>query len=163
VNHLQPFSPRKVFTLPIGQSNGWYLKRYGILAKESKYDSSAAVSALDYAIGRLPIAGRLDDSSGNHGVGFQIVHFAEVAVVSPVFYWIWGSVLANTNQMRAQWENTTTFTTGVKEVVGCVWEMEIICFETESWKEKMLGGGDAPDENLSRYLECYLPSAESKV
>ena len=33
------------------------------------------------------------DRTGNHAVGFKIVHFAEVAIVSPLFYWQWGSVL----------------------------------------------------------------------
>ncbi len=146
--------------LPTAEANGWQLKRYGILAKDRKFDSTAAVSALDSAIERLPIAGQLDDPEGNHGVGFQIVHFAEVAIVSPVFYWIWGSVLANTNQMRAQWGSTNTFKTGVKEVVGCVWEMEIICFETNSWKETMLGGIGEPADNLARHIERIIPPAE---
>ena len=163
MNHLQSYSVRRVLQLPIGKANGWQLKRYGILAQERTYDSATAASSLDSAIERLPTAGQLDDPNGNHGVGFQIVHFAEVAVVSPVFYWIWGSVLANTNQMRAQWGSTTEFSTGVKEVVGCVWEMEIICYETKSWKEKMLSGIGTTTENLSDYLECSLPSAESVI
>lgn len=103
MNHLQPFSSRRVLQLPAGEAKNWKLKRYGIVANDREYDSTAAVLALDAAVERLPVAGRLDDSEGNHGVGFQIVHFAEVAIVSPVFYWMWGSVLANTSQMRAQW------------------------------------------------------------
>jgi len=163
VNHFQSYSPRKVLRLSAAEANGWQLKRYGVLAKDRQYDSSTVLSALDSAIERLPIAGQLDDPNGNHGVGFQIIHFAEVAVVSPVFYWVWGSVLANTNQMRAQWENTNKFATGVKEVVGCIWEMEIICFETNSWKENMLGNSGTPEVNLSRYLECVLPSADTDI
>ncbi len=159
--HLQSFSSRQVFQLPIGESNGWRLKRYGIVAKDKHYDSSVVDSALEAAIDRLPIAGKLEDPDGNHGVGFQIVHFAEVAIVSPVFYWMWGSVLANAKQMRAQWSNTHTFETGVQEVVGCVWEMDIIAFETNAWKETMLRAGE-PANNLASYMARCIPSAESK-
>lgn len=160
MEHLQSFTPRKVLLLPSVEINGWQLKRYGILAKDRVFDSSTTIAALDAAIERLPKAGKLDDPSGNHGVGFQLIHFAEVAVVSPVFYWIWGSVIANTDQIKAQWENTNTFETGVKEVVGCVWELQILCFESQAWKETMLSGEGIPTENLSRYLERSLPSAE---
>ncbi|MBG6202121.1 hypothetical protein IWQ48_003264 [Labrenzia sp. EL_13] len=38
-----------------------------------------------------------------NGMGFQIVHFAQVTVVAPVFYWQWGIVLSKIGQMRAYW------------------------------------------------------------
>ena len=161
MEHLQPYQCRTLLALPRAEVNGWQLKRYGILANDKTFDSLIASSALDAAIERLPAPGKLDDPNGNHGVGIQLVHFAEVAIVSPAFYWVWGSVLANTNQIRAQWENTAHFTTGVKEVVGCIWEMQILCFETQSWKENMLNGGGIPEENLSLYLNSTLPAAEA--
>jgi len=160
VKHIQPFLPRKCLSLPTVERSGWKLKRYGILAKGKKYDVKIAASALDSAIERLPIAGKLSDPDGNHGVGFHLIHFADVAVVSPVFFWIWGSVLANTDQMRAQWDDPGHFETGVAEVVGCVWEMQIICFETQSWTQSILGKTGTPDERLSRYLEDSWPGAE---
>jgi len=161
LNHLQTYSPRKVLRLPTGNANGWQLKMYGIIAENKKLNSASVNSALNAAIERLPKAGSLDDPSGNHGVGFQIVHFAEVAVVSPVFYWIWGSVLASTDQMRAPWGDSANFETGVTEVVGCVWEMQIMCFETQSWKQKMLSGVGTPEQNVARYIDSCMPLAEA--
>lgn len=137
------------------------MKRYGILSKDKTYDPVTVSLSLKAAIERLPEAGSLRDPSGNHGVGFQLIHFAEVAVVSPVFYWVWGSVLANTHQMRAQWNTSDKFNTGVKEVLGCIWEMQIVCFEIQSWKESMLSGVGIPEENLSNYLKYSLPTAEA--
>ena len=163
MDHLQPYSQREVLRLPLAKANGWQLKRYGVLADNKQSDSVTVDAALDSAIERLPDAGKLCSPDGNHGVGFQIVHFAEVAVVSPVFYWIWGSVLANADQLRAPWDNTEKFDTGVKEVIGCVWEMEIVCFETNSWKQEMLSGKGTPDENLTRYLGSGLPSAKNST
>jgi len=161
MEHLQPFSPRTVLILPSVETNGWQLKRYGILANNRTYDSAITLSALDAAIERLPVAGKPDQPDGNHGIGFQLVHFAEVAVVLPVFYWVWGSVLANTDQMRAQWDSANKFDTGVREVVGCVWELEILAFETEAWKQTMLCGTGLLSDNISRYLKRHLHSAES--
>ncbi len=160
MEHLQSYQSRTVVALPTAQRNDWQLKRYVILSKDRKYDSKSVSLALDSALERLPVAGKLGDVDRNHGVGFQIVHFAEVAIVSPVFYWMWGSVLANVEQMRAQWSDTEKFETGVGEVVGCVWEMEIVCFEVNCWRNTMLVNmGDAPNK-LSSYLKQHLPSSE---
>jgi len=161
MDHFKPYQPRKIIKIPIVEANGWQLKRYAVFAKNKSLDEEVVSSASDAAIERLPDAGNLTDPDGNHGVGFQIIHFAEVAVVSPVFYWVWGSVLANTEQMRAQWDDSMNFESGVKEVVGCVWEMQIICFETQSWMTAMLGEEGPPTEKLSRYLENCFPSAEN--
>jgi hypothetical protein len=163
VSHIQPFVPRRVLCFPTVELDGWQLKRYGILAQERTYDQKVVSSALDSAIERLPTPGKLDDPNGNHGIGFQIVHFAEIAVVSPVFYWMWGSVLANTHQMRAQWDNPREFETGVKEVVACVWEMQIISFESQLWTQTVLSDSGETDEKLSRYLESSLSIAELEV
>ena len=160
MKHLQSFQSRPVLVLPSVQSNGWQLKRYCILSNGRKFDSKTISLALDSALARLPVAGKLGDAGGNHGVGFQIVHFAEVAIVSPVFYWMWGSVLANVDQMRAQWNDAEKFETGVKQVVGCVWEMELVCFEIKSWKNTMLADVGSPADRLDNYLNQYLPSAE---
>jgi len=161
LDHLQPYASRDVLFLPIAEAKGWQLKRYVILAEDKTFDQETVSSALNAATMRLPVAGKITEPGGNHGIGIQLIHFAEVAVVSPIFYWLWGSVLANTHQMRAQWENSSNFETGVKEVVGCVWEMQILCFETQSWKEIMLNEKGAPENNLSRYMNSKYPSAES--
>jgi len=161
MEHLKPFSQRKIVRLPNAEANGWQLKRYGILAENKILKEESITHALNAAIERLPAAGTLEDGNDNHGVGFQLVHFAEVAVVSPVFYWIWGSVLANTHQMRAQWDAMNKFETGIKEVVGCVWEMQIIAFESELWTSTMLGNNRNIEENYAKYLRCGIVTTES--
>ncbi len=153
MEHLQQFCSRRILSLPIAKDHGWQLKRYAILANGRDFDNNIAVSAHIEAIKRLPLAGSLMDGSVNHGVGFQIVHFAEVAVVSPVFYWQWGSVLANIEQIRAKWEAPTMFENGVKEVVGCIWEMEVVSFEINAWKNTLLNNVGAPTKRLASYLE----------
>ena len=152
MEHLQPFNPRSVLSFPMVRDHGWSLKRYAILSEGREFDNDVASAALTEAFNRLPDAGSLADEAGNQGVGFQIIHFAQTAVVSPVFYWQWGSVLANVAQMRAKWEAPTVFGDGVDEVVGCVWEMEVVCFEVSVWKGTVLNDVGSSKERLSAYL-----------
>jgi len=160
MEHLQAFQSRTVINIPTAELDGWQIKRYGILAKAKTYNPDTVSAALEAAINRLPAAGNIDNANGNHGVGIQIVHFAEVAVVSPVFYWIWGSVLAHIDQMRAPWGSSAEFETGVSSVVGCVWEMEIVNYETQLWKETVLADIHTPSERLDYYLNSRLPTAD---
>ena len=152
MKHLQSFLPRTTLALPAADNDGWQLKRYAILANGRNFDERIAAAASVKAIARLPKAGVIHDETDNHGVGFQIIHFAEVAVVSPVFYWQWGSVLANIEQMRAPWGQPSDFGDGKAEVVGCVWEMDIVNFETAAWKSTVLVNEGSPTERVARYM-----------
>ena len=139
--------------LPVAAQDGWQLKRYAILAEGREVSDEVVAAATAEAFRRLPAPGALEDGSGNHGVGFQIIHFAQVAVVSPVFYWQWGSVLAHVDQMRAGWEAPTEFGDGKAEVFGCVWELSIVTQETAAWTETVLHEGGAADTRLAQYLD----------
>lgn len=156
MTHLQAFRARDVVALPAAVQAGWRLKRYAILAQGRDFDDGIAQAATAEALTRLPAPGPLDDAGGNHGVGFQIVHFAEVAVVSPTFYWQWGSVLAHIDQLRAPWSDPTTFDTGKTEVFGCVWEMEIVTFEVQTWTRTMLSGQGDSAGNRAAYMARML-------
>ncbi len=152
MDHLKQFIPRPLLPLSAVESAGWLLKRYAILAGGRTLDTDVVSAATQDALRRLPRPGPLEDSAGNHGVGFQIVHFAEVAIVSPVFYWQWGSVLARIGQRRAAWVDPMTFKDGVEEVVGCIWEMNIVLHETRAWQDAMLGPTGGNQETLQTYL-----------
>ncbi|MEO0401798.1 MAG: hypothetical protein AAF214_05435 [Pseudomonadota bacterium] len=149
MTHLAPFQARDVLALAPVTAQGWTLKRYAILAKGRDYDEAVATAATDTALARLPAPGALTEASGNHGLGFQIIHFAETAVVAPLFYWQWGSVLAHADQLRAPWAAPTTFDTGSAEVFGCVWEMDIVTFEVDAWRRTMLGGHVTPADYIA--------------
>lgn len=159
MRHLQQFRSRKVLPLTICKDRGWQLKRYAILADGREFDETIASAAEAEAFKRLPEAGNLDDEAGNHGIGFQIIHFAQTAVVSPVFYWQWGSVLANLDQMRASWEEPTVFGDGIKEVVGCIWEMDVVSFEISAWKTTLLHDTGLPSQRLANYLGRSYPKS----
>jgi len=158
MDHLRPYQARSVVPLPQFDSNAWRLKRYAIIAPDRSLDRSSADAASVEAINRLPPAGTIESSTGNHGIGFQLIHFAEIAVVAPTFYWLWGSVLANLEQLRAPLASPTTFDTGVTEVLGCVWEMDIVSYEISCWKSTVLSDSGHPYYGVLRYLEQHAPS-----
>ncbi|MEM7070204.1 MAG: hypothetical protein AAF403_00405 [Pseudomonadota bacterium] len=152
-NHYQP---RSSMLLPSVKYNGWQIKRYAIFAKSREFDEKIIFAATRKAKTLLPIAGKIDEPDNNHGVGFQIIHFAETAIVSPVFYWMCESVLANTRQMRAQWNTPTEFDDVTNDIIGCVWELEIIEFEVKSWKHIMLCSNQPLAEKLEHYLNVFF-------
>jgi len=155
MDHLQSFQPRQITPLRNAEQQGWTLKRYAILSDGCSMDDDIVAAATEEAIRRLPSPGSIDDADTNHAIGFQIVHFAQVAVVSPVFYWQWGSVLAHIPQMRAPWVDPTHFADGKAEVFGCLWEMQIVEFETNCWKETVLSGTENPSTNIAAYLSRF--------
>jgi hypothetical protein len=157
VDHLQTFQPRSVVSLPPVKAKGWQLKQYAILADGRAFDDDVVSAAGTEAINRLPAAGSLLDETTNHGVGFQLIHFAQTAVVSPVFYWQWGSVLANIGQIRANWETPTEFADGVEDIIGCIWEMDVVSFEVGAWKATLLTDIGTPSERLDAYLAQRFP------
>lgn len=159
LEHLSPFKERDILHLELAHKQGWRLKRYAIVADGRVFDEGIASAATDEALRRLPEAGSLENATGNHGIGFQIIHFAETAVVSPVFYWQWGSVLARLGQIKAHWDSPTAFNDGVSEVVGCIWEMNVVQHETAAWTSSMLGQTAPPLLRLSTYLEDYVQLA----
>ena len=156
LEHLKPFEERDVVRLESVNDQGWRLKRYAVLADGRAFAEDVASAATDEALSRLPYAGSLENELGNHGIGFQIIHFAETAVVSPVFYWQWGSVLAKPFQIKAQWNNPTVFEDGVDEIVGCVWEMNIVRDEVEAWTSTILGKSSDPLGQVPDYMNAYV-------
>lgn len=152
MSHLDPYVARAVLALPHMQKDGWHLKRYAILTEGRTLADDVVEAATAEALRRLPAPGTLEHGDGNHGIGFQIVHFAETAVVSPVFYWQWGSVLAQVHQMRAPWEAPNNFGDGEAEIIGCEWEMNIVNHETSAWMNSMLSDIGDPDVRRARYM-----------
>ncbi|MET1416021.1 hypothetical protein ABVF61_27375 [Roseibium sp. HPY-6] len=156
MNHLGRFQPRDVLPMPVLEGNGWQLKQYAILSEGRTFDTAVSKAAGSEAFDRLPPAGGLEDPVNAHGIGFQIVHFAQVAVVAPVFYWQWGSVLSKIGQLRASWQTPTLFEDGVEEVIGCLWEMDIVTFEANAWKTTVLSGEGSPAQRLAAYMEARM-------
>ena len=155
MQHLEPYRRRDIRHLEQVDCNGWRLKRYAIIADGRAFDPLVVEAATAAALERLPKAGTLTDGQDNHGIGVQIFHFAEqIPLVSPVFYWKWGSVLFNAHQVRSYSTSPYKIVDGVREVVGCIWEMELVSFEVQAWRNIVLGGDADPNDRVERYLNA---------
>jgi len=153
MQHLKPYRSRDIRALGLSEQDGWRLKRYAIIADGRELDEKAVEAATQAAFLRLPMAGSLIDGQYNHGVGFQIFHFAEdIPLVSPVYYWKWGSVLFNAHQMRSYSDSPYQIVDGVRDVVGCIWEMEVVAFEVRAWRDLVLSESSATEAEVTRYL-----------
>lgn len=153
MQHFKTFQDRTVRALDISERDSWRLKRYAIIAAHREYDTGGVMAATDAAFARLPKAGTLQDAQSNHGIGFQIIHFAEdIPLVSPVFYWTWGSVLFNAHQMRSYRQAPYEIVDGVRDVVGCIWEMQLVAFEVRAWRDTVLSGHGEAETNVAKYL-----------
>lgn len=160
MHHLAPFRRRKISALDPARGEGWHLKRYAILAESRVFDPAAVDVATQAALKRLPPAGALNDADNNHGVGVQLFHFSEeIPLVSPVFYWRWGSVLFNAHQLRSYSETPYEIVDGVRDVVGCIWEMELVSFEVRSWRDIVLTEGAEPAKRIEQYLAAHASDA----
>ena len=153
MDHLQKFCPRNVLLLPIFTDGAWQLKGYAISAKDRVFAEIIATAARTEALKRLPEAGVLMDRTGNHAVGFQIVHFAEDAIVSPLFYWQWGSVPAKIPQSCTLGDPPRGGRRGNNSIIGCVWEMKLVSFEMNAWRAAPLNEGGTLSDRLALYLK----------
>ena len=159
MQHLEPYQHREIRQLNLADSDGWRLKRYAIVADDRTLDPLAVDAATQGAFERLPKARTLSDAQSNHGIGFQIFHFSEqIPLVSPVFYWKWGSVLFNAHQMRSYSDNPYKIVDGVRDIVGCIWEMELVNFEVQAWRDIVLREGADPDARVAQYLKANAAS-----
>lgn len=159
MDHLTPYASRQITALAPATKQGWRLKRYALMAGDRALDAHTVKAATRAAQRRLPPPGTLAQGSGNHGCGFQIIHFAQTAIVSPVFYWQWGSVLSSLTQLRAPRHAPTAFEDGYTEIVGCVWELEIVAFETQAWTQTVLAPGAPVADPITDYLKLSHPKA----
>lgn len=159
MQHLERYQRREVRKLALAENKGWRLKRYAIVADGRTLDPLAIDAATQGALERLPKAGMLLDAEENHGIGFQIFHFAEqIPLVSPVFYWKSGSVLFNAHQMRSYSDTPYKIEDGVRDVVGCIWEMELVNFEVQAWRDTVLREGTDPENRIATYLKANAAS-----
>ena len=56
--------------------------------------------------------------------------------------------------MKVHWNEPTVFKDGVDEIVGCVWEMNIVRDEVKAWTDTMLGRSQNPLDQMSKYLKA---------
>lgn len=151
--HMNPltYSPRLVKALPPVEACGRVLKAYAMFAQpehgsalpEPEWLRQHAASVL----GEPP-------QEGDHPVGFLILHYgkeADYLLVSQWYdadmlkHWVRGSVVDA--------EGGTTFAPlAQRDLIACVWELEVIRFERDAWVNTVLSQGRLDQVALDAYL-----------
>jgi hypothetical protein len=145
------YSPRLVKAFPPLEVGGRLLKVYGLFAEPERASTFAAPEWL-----RQQVASVLHESpqQGDHPVGFLILHYAmdgDYLLVGQWYdanmikHWVRGSVVDP--------EGSTTFTPlAQRDLVACVWELEVIKFERDAWVNTVLARGRLDQASLDAYL-----------
>jgi hypothetical protein len=145
------YSPRLVKAFPPLEAAGRALKVYGLFAEP---DSSAAFPPPQWL--RQQAAGVLagPPGAGDHPAGFLILHYGmdgNYLLVSQWYdannlkHWVRGSA--------ARAAAGTAFTPlAQRDLVACVWELEIIKFERDAWVNTVLACGHLGQAAIDAYL-----------
>lgn len=145
------YSPRLVKALPPVDVCGRALKVYAMFAEQERSFSPPAPEWLRrHAASVL----REPPQEGDHPVGFLILHYGmegDYLLVSQWYdadmlkHWVRGSV--------ADAEGNTTFAPlAQRDLVACVWELEVIKFERDAWVNTVLAQGRLDKSSLDAYL-----------
>ena len=145
------YSPRLVKALPPLDVRGRVLKPYVMFAEP---DRAAALPAPEWlreqAAPVLPDA----DGDGDHPLGFLILHYGmdgDYLLVSQWYdanmlkHWVRGSVTDAGG-------HTTFAPLAQRDLVACVWELEVIRFERDAWVNTVLARGRLDEAARDAYL-----------
>lgn len=143
--------PRPFIALGHEEIQGWLIKRYAITASGGAPSPALLQAARGLAERVLPEAG---DSELGHGVGFVIAHEGRDGNYVLVDWWTGENMLAQQIHIApaGRYEAFERFTS--RDIVSCVWEMQILAFEGRAWVDKVLSRPQQPD--IDGYLGAFL-------
>ncbi|MEU7635300.1 MULTISPECIES: hypothetical protein [unclassified Streptomyces] len=146
------YSPRLVKALPPLDVCGRTLKVYGMFAEP---DSSATLPEPEWL--RQQAASVLSEplQQGDHPVGFLILHYGTEGTYLLVSQWYDANMLKHWVRGSAvDAEGNSTVTPLVqRDLIACVWELEVIKFERDAWVNTVLAQGRLDRTSLDAYLD----------
>lgn len=151
--YLNPltYSPRLVKALPPVEVSGRILKAYGMFAEPERSSSLPAPEWL-----REQAATVLSEhpQGGDHPVGFLILHYGDEGDYLLVSQWYDANMLKHWvrgTTVDAE-GNTTVAPLAQRDLIACVWELEVINFERDAWVNTVLAQGRLDQASLDAYL-----------
>jgi hypothetical protein len=145
------YSPRLVKAFPPLEAAGRVLKAYGLFAEPERRSALPALPWLrQQAVAML--AEPLRD--GDHPAGFLILHYGLDGSYLLVSQWYDANNLKHwVRGAAASAAADTDFTPlAQRDLVACVWELEIIKFERDAWVNTVLARGRLDQATLDAYL-----------
>ncbi|HWO68125.1 MAG TPA: hypothetical protein VNO31_49635 [Umezawaea sp.] len=145
------YSPRLVTALPPVDVRGRVLKAYAMFAEPER---SSALTSPEWL--REQAASVLDEplEQGDHSVGFLILHFALDGDYLLVSQWYDANSIKHwVRGLEVDAEGRTTVAPlAQRDLVACVWELEVIKFERDAWVNTVLARGKLDEASRDAYL-----------
>ena len=127
----------------------WSVKTY-LINKKEEINSSVSYQK---AVLKLPEWLKLSNSFNpvNDKIAFLIIHFGDEGVFSVINWWV-GENMLNTHVFLSSYTKPERFNLISGDGLGsCIWELEVINHERNSWIKNVLKNSNAPD--YKSYLE----------
>ncbi|ACU38072.1 conserved hypothetical protein [Actinosynnema mirum DSM 43827] len=145
------YSPRLVKALPPLEVRGRVLKPYAMFA-----DPARAAEVPDPAWLGERAAAVLGEGldAGDHPLGFLILHYGCDGDYLLVSQWYDANMLKHwvRGLTPAADGSTTTAPLAQRDLVACVWELEVMRFERDAWVNTVLARGTLDDDARAAYL-----------
>lgn len=142
----EPYRDRAIRPLGVRTIYGWRLKVYGVLYGSAPLHRAVYEDGLAVAGRELP---QPPASRGRSGVGFVIFNQGRGVRFLVLNWWDRENELFNRLMVRGMVEDDLWVWARGGEV-GCVWDLQVSCFEREAWVDEVLRKPEAPD------VDAYL-------
>jgi len=145
------YSPRLVTAFPSLDVRGRTLKAYGMFAEPERRSTLPAPEWLEQQAATV-LSPTLDD--GDHPLGFLIVHYGMDGTYLLVSQWYDANMLKHwVLGADGDADGSTTFAPlAQRDLVACVWELEVIRFERDAWVNTVLAHGELDKTSRDAYL-----------
>ncbi|GGY65266.1 hypothetical protein [Streptomyces omiyaensis] len=145
------YTPRLVKALPPVRANGRTLKAYAMFADPERSGEPPKPDWLERhaaAVLHEPLAG------GDHPAGFLILHRGAEGTYLLVSQWYDADMLKHwVRGAVVDAEGETSFAPlPQRDLIACVWELEVVKFERDAWVNTVLARGSTGRDALEAYL-----------
>ncbi len=145
------YVPRLVTALAPVEVNGRVLKAYAMFAHP---ESHAAVPEPEWIARHAATVLAEAPQQGDHPTGFLILHYGAEGVYLLVSQWYDADMLKHwVRGASVDAEGVTRFVPlAQRDLIACVWELEVIKFERDAWVNTVMARGKLDQEALDAYL-----------
>ena len=145
------YSPRMVKAFAPLDVCGRTLKTYGIFAE---LERRSTFPAAEWLRGHAESVLREPPQPGDHALGFLILHYGMDGDYLLVSQWYDANMLKHwVRGPETDGEGNTAFVPlAQRDLIACVWELEVIKFERDAWVRTVLARGQLDQDGRDAYL-----------
>lgn len=145
------YSPRLVKAFPPLDVCGRTLKTYGIFAEPER---RSTLPEPDWLRGHAESVLREPPQQGDHPVGFLMLHYGMDGDYLLVSQWYDANMLKHwVRGPETDAEGATRYVPlAQRDLVACVWELEVVKFERDAWVNTVLARGRLDQPALDAYV-----------